>query len=65
MMSNMSAHADSEEILTWLKYFKEAPEKVFITHGEPGPALALKNKIEKNLNWSCYVPEYQEEIILK
>jgi len=65
MMSNMSAHADSEEILTWLKYFKEAPKKVFITHGEPGPALALKNKIEKNLNWSCYVPEYQEEIILK
>ena len=65
MMSNMSAHADSEEILIWLKKFKSAPKKVFITHGEAGPAESLKNKIETELNWFCQIPKYLEEIKLK
>lgn len=65
IMTNMSAHADSEEMLTWLGHFKKAPRQVFITHGEPGPAAALKEKIEVRLGWnSCYIPRYLDAIEL-
>jgi len=33
-LNSMSAHADYQEMLTWLENFKQAPQKVFITHGD-------------------------------
>lgn len=63
-LNNMSAHADYSEILTWLKGFTQPPRKVFITHGEPEAALALKGHIESELGWSCHVPEYLEKVRL-
>lgn len=63
-LSNISAHADYSEILTWLKQCKEAPKKVFITHGESLAAASLAKKIEKELMWSCKVPTYLEEVLL-
>lgn len=64
VLTNASAHADYEEILVWLKHFEHAPKKVFITHGEPQAALALKGHIEKELGWSCEVPTYLEKVEL-
>lgn len=60
-LTNTSAHADYSEILLWLKHFTKAPKKVFITHGEPAAALALKQHIEKELGWNCEVPVYLEK----
>lgn len=57
-LNNLSAHADQNEILDWLKKFKKSPRKVFITHGEPNAANNLKIQIEKKLNWNCVVPHY-------
>ena len=64
-MENTSAHADYEEMLTWLKHIKHPPRKVFITHGEAESANALKEKIEHTLKWDCSVPEYQDKYELK
>jgi metallo-beta-lactamase family protein len=58
VLSNMSAHADYNEILEWLSYFNHHPRKVFITHGEPEAAQALKSKIEERYGWTCVVPDY-------
>lgn len=58
VLSNMSAHADYEEILEWLSHFNHHPRKVFITHGEPESALALKNRIEERYGWNCVIPDY-------
>lgn len=58
VLSNMSAHADYEEILEWLAHFNHHPRKVFITHGEPEAAQALKSKIEEKYGWQCVVPDY-------
>lgn len=58
VLSNMSAHADYDEILQWLSHFNHHPRKVFITHGEPEAAQALKDKIEDRYRWQCEVPEY-------
>ena len=59
-MSNLSAHADYDEILAWLSHFKKPPKKIFITHGEPDAANALKAKIEERFGWNCLVPSYQQ-----
>lgn len=58
VLSNMSAHADYEEMLDWLSNFNHPPRKIFLTHGEPEAALSLKEKIEERFNWTCMVPEY-------
>ncbi len=63
-LNSLSAHADYEDILYWLKQFKHPPRKVFITHGEPEAADALKKRIEKELGWFCEIPTYLEEVTL-
>jgi len=57
----LSAHADADEIMTWLRKFKASPRRTFITHGEPAAADALRRRIEEELHWPCSVPEYREE----
>lgn len=51
LMSNLSAHADYQEIVDWLKNCKRPPKKVFITHGEDDSRISLKEQIEKQLGW--------------
>lgn len=57
-IDGLSAHADGNEIIAWLKHFKLAPIQTFITHGEPAGADGLRLKIERELNWQCEVPEH-------
>lgn len=63
-IDNLSAHADSDQILGWLSHFSLPPKKTFITHGEPEAADALGRRIESELGWSCRVPEYCESVEL-
>ncbi|MGE0114941.1 MAG: MBL fold metallo-hydrolase RNA specificity domain-containing protein [Steroidobacteraceae bacterium] len=60
----LSAHADADEILGWLRNFKEAPKTTFVTHGEPVAADVLRHRIEEDLHWRCQVPEYLEKLEL-
>ena len=63
-LSNMSDHADCNEIVSWLRKTSKNPKKVFITHGETEASEALAEKIEKELSWKAEVPEYLETITL-
>jgi metallo-beta-lactamase family protein len=60
MLDSLSSHADYEEILAWLKKFSKAPQKVFLTHGEPDAIMDFKTKIEETLSWDVYMPSYLE-----
>jgi len=60
----LSAHADSGELIRWLRGFKKAPETTFITHGEPVAADALRHSIEEQLGWDCVVPEHGQKVVL-
>jgi metallo-beta-lactamase family protein len=60
IIDNLSAHADCEEMLEWLKGFDRAPRETFITHGEPAAADSLRHRIEEALGWRCRVPDYLE-----
>lgn len=52
----MSAHADASQLIDWLKTLKKVPNHVFVTHGEPDAADALRWRIEHELGWSASVP---------
>ena len=60
----LSAHADSDEIIAWLRHFQAAPKMTFLTHGEPAAADALRRRIAEELGWPCSVPEYREVAML-
>ena len=60
----LSAHADSDELLRWLRGFKTPPRQTFVTHGEPAAADALRRRIEEELRWDCLVPEQGQTVAL-
>jgi metallo-beta-lactamase family protein len=55
-MESFSAHADSSEILRWLKTFDAQPKLTFVVHGEPEASEALAAEIHKALGWKTHVP---------
>ena len=61
----LSAHADADEILDWLRNLEMPPKMTFVTHGEPDASDALRHRIEEELGWSCSVPEYRDRIDLQ
>ncbi|GIK96303.1 MAG: MBL fold metallo-hydrolase [Alphaproteobacteria bacterium] len=63
-LSALSAHADADEILRWLRGFERAPRMTFITHGEPSASDVLRRRIEEELGWACKVPEHLERVVL-
>jgi len=55
-----SAHADYQEILTWIGLLKKRPQHIFITHGEPQAAFALQQRILERFHIQAVIPKYQE-----
>ncbi|WP_269530811.1 MBL fold metallo-hydrolase RNA specificity domain-containing protein [Chitinimonas sp. BJYL2] len=61
---NFSAHADADEILTWLRGFSQPPKQTFVIHGEPDAADTLRRRIATELGWSVSVPDYLDRVRL-
>ena len=55
-LNGMSAHADSDEILRWLRTFPRAPKITYLVHGELPAQAALKSRITKELGWKVEIP---------
>ena len=64
-LTSASAHADGNEILSWLRSAPKPPRRVFITHGEPQAAEALRVRIVRELQWDVHVPDYLEVVDLR
>jgi metallo-beta-lactamase family protein len=64
-MDEFSAHADSNEIIEWMRTAPGAPRMTYITHGEPDASDALRIRIKRELGWSARVPEYLEKVSLQ
>ncbi|MBS7600848.1 MBL fold metallo-hydrolase [Pseudomonas sp. RC2C2] len=63
-MDTLSAHADADEIMQWLRGFTRPPRKTYVIHGEPHAADALRRRIHLELGWQVWVPEYRETVAL-
>jgi metallo-beta-lactamase family protein len=53
----LSGHADQQELLDWMAPVTPNLKKVFLVHGEPGPQLALKAKIEERYKLEVICPK--------
>lgn len=64
-LTSLSAHADSDQIMRWLKGFISPPIETFVVHGEPASSAALRDRIERELGWACTVPEMNVPRVLQ
>lgn len=60
-LEQFSDHADTPELLEWLRTFKAKPSVTHLVHGEPAAATALEAAIEKDLGWNVNVAEYMQK----
>ena len=63
-IDSLSAHADRDELLAWIGALPTAPQRVFVTHGEPVAADALRQAIEERHRCPSTVPEYRDAVDL-
>jgi metallo-beta-lactamase family protein len=54
----LSSHADREDLLAWIGKLPAPPKQVFVTHGEPVAAEALRLAIDERHRWPVMVPEH-------
>ena len=59
-LESLSAHADQQELLDWMKEIKNIPEKVFLVHGEPTALDAFRVKIRDVYGWRVHIPRMEE-----
>jgi metallo-beta-lactamase family protein len=52
----LSAHADANELIRWLRGFQRPPRRVFIVHGEAQASETLRSRIGQELGWDAVVP---------
>jgi metallo-beta-lactamase family protein len=63
-LQGMSAHADHEGLMRWLRTAPGPPGMTYVTHGEPDASDALRYSIEHELGWTARVPEHLESVQL-
>lgn len=63
-LQSVSAHADADEVIAWLRQLRNAPRGVFVTHGEPSASDALRQRLQSELGWAASVPEYRDQLQL-
>jgi metallo-beta-lactamase family protein len=61
-IDSYSAHADADEIMGWLRHLRRAPSQVYLCHGEPEAADALRQRIQEEFGWPARVPEHLESV---
>ncbi len=60
----LSAHADADGLLRWLRTASRAPRRLFVVHGEPEPAAAFAGRVSRELGWNVSVPAYRDRAVI-
>lgn len=59
-----SVHADQAELVGWLRTAPRPPETVYVVHGDPVAAEALRAAIVKELEWNAIVATHLQTVRL-
>ncbi|MDR2734953.1 MAG: MBL fold metallo-hydrolase [Spirochaetota bacterium] len=59
-IGGLSAHADRDEMLAWLKFYRGSQPKVFIVHGDPPASKAFGESIQAELGLECFIPQWHD-----
>lgn len=61
-LEQFSDHADTRELLTWLRTFKKNPGVTYLVHGEPPASSQLQSAIHSELGWKAEVAEWMQRV---
>jgi metallo-beta-lactamase family protein len=64
-IESLSAHADQQQMLDWVKSMNEIPQKIILVHGEPTAQNVFRVKLQDELGAEVIVPELMDEINLQ
>lgn len=64
-LEQFSDHADTPELLEWLRTFKKAPRVTYLVHGEPAAASQLRLAMTSALGWKVEVAQWMQKVELK
>jgi metallo-beta-lactamase family protein len=65
MLEQFSDHADTPELLQWLRTFTQKPATTYLVHGEPSASSQLRDAITKELGWNVQVAEWMQKVEVK
>src|SRR5574343_959595 len=57
-IESASAHADGNQLLSWLHRMPTAPGQVYVVHGEREASDMLRQRMEHDIKWRALVPEH-------
>ncbi|NNM51923.1 MAG: MBL fold metallo-hydrolase [Pseudomonadales bacterium] len=57
-LDSLSAHADYQELIDWLRVLPRPPRMTYINHGEPAASDALRRHLKEQLNFPAHAVEH-------
>jgi metallo-beta-lactamase family protein len=64
-LEQFSDHADTPELLQWLRTFTNRPAVTYLVHGELSASSQLRDTMKKELGWNVQVAEYLQKVEIK
>jgi metallo-beta-lactamase family protein len=61
-LEQFSDHADTPELLQWLRTFSKKPSATYLVHGEPAASSQLRDTIIKELGWNIQVAQWMQKV---
>jgi metallo-beta-lactamase family protein len=63
-IGGLSAHADRDGLLAWLRNFRRAPRQAFVVHGEADTAQLFCDAVRTQFGWNATVPAAHSAVTL-
>ncbi|HKS72608.1 MAG TPA: MBL fold metallo-hydrolase [Terriglobales bacterium] len=61
-LEQFSDHADTPELLHWLRTFKESPRTTYLVHGEVAASSQLREAMTAQLRWNVQVAQWMQKV---
>jgi len=61
-LEQFSDHADTPELLQWLRTFTDKPGTTYLVHGEPAASSQLRDTMTKELGWNVQVAQWMQQV---
>jgi len=61
-LEQFSDHADTPELLRWLRTFPRKPPATYLVHGEPAASSQLRDTMIKELGWNVQMAQWMQKV---
>jgi metallo-beta-lactamase family protein len=61
-LEQFSDHADTPELLEWLRTFSNKPGSTYLVHGESDASAQLRDTMAKDLGWNVQIAQWMQKV---